>query len=89
MSNILVAHVFVGLWMLYLLVSQRWPELIARAARRWRSPDRLWNYTTGVELGIGSTLSWWPYIGAMIRMAPNRRTVVLPVLLGMGARCRC
>src|SRR5208282_3932088 len=27
-SNILFAHVFVGLWMLYLLVSHRWPELI-------------------------------------------------------------
>jgi NCS1 family nucleobase:cation symporter-1 len=29
LSNVLVAHVFVGLWMLYLLVSQRWPDLIA------------------------------------------------------------
>lgn len=83
-SNILFAHVFVGLWMLYLLVSHRWPELMA-ARPALASPDRLWNYTTGVELGIGSTLSWWPYIGAMIRMAPDSRTVVLPVLLGMGA----
>jgi len=84
MSNILFAHVFVGLWMLYLLVSHRWPELMA-AEPPAASANRLWNYTTGVELGIGSTLSWWPYIGAMIRMAPNVRTVVLPVLLGMGA----
>ena len=84
MSNILFAHVFVGLWMLYLLVSHRWPELLAAHPALAR-PDRLWNYTTGVELGIGSTLSWWPYIGAMIRMAPDGRTIVLPVLLGMGA----
>jgi NCS1 family nucleobase:cation symporter-1 len=83
-SNILVAHVFVGLWMLYLLVSRRWPELLA-AAPAAASPDRLWNYTTGVELGIATTLSWWPYLGAMIRMAPNARSVVLPVMLGMGA----
>ncbi len=83
-SNILVAHVFIGLWMLYLLVSRRWPELIAaRPAAAGSNP--LWNYTTGVELGIGSTLSWWPYIGAMIRMAPNGRTIVLPVMLGMAA----
>ncbi len=33
-SNILVAHVAVGLWMLYLLVSRRWPELRRRGARR-------------------------------------------------------
>jgi nucleobase:cation symporter-1, NCS1 family len=83
-SNILVAHVFIGLWMLYLLVSHRWPELIA-AQPLHAAPNRLWNYTTGVELGIGATLSWWPYIGAMIRMAPNGRTIVLPVMLGMAA----
>jgi NCS1 family nucleobase:cation symporter-1 len=83
-SNILFAHVFVGLWMLYLLVSHRWPELSA-ARPASAGSARLWNYTTGIELGIGSTLSWWPYIGAMIRMAPNMRTVVLPVMVGMCA----
>ena len=83
-SNILFAHVFIGLWMLYLLVSRRWPELMA-AQPAAASPSTLWNYTTGVELGIGATLSWWPYIGAMIRMAPNGRTIVLPVMLGMAA----
>jgi NCS1 family nucleobase:cation symporter-1 len=83
-SNILFAHVFVGLWMLYLLVSHRWPELLA-ARPALAGADRLWNYTTGVELGIGTTLSWWPYIGAMIRMAPDGRTVVLPVMIGMCA----
>jgi nucleobase:cation symporter-1, NCS1 family len=83
-SKILVAHVLIGLWMLYLLLSHRWPELAVAKPALARS-DRLWNYTTGVELGISSTLSWWPYVGAMIRMAPNARTAVLPVMLGMGA----
>jgi nucleobase:cation symporter-1, NCS1 family len=83
-SNILVAHVFIGLWMLYLLVSRRWPELMAAQPAN-ASSNHLWNYTTGIELGIGATLSWWPYIGAMIRMAPNGRTIVLPVMLGMAA----
>lgn len=83
-SNILVAHVLIGLWMLYLLVSHRWPELMAARPSLAR-PDALWNYTTGVEIGISTLLSWWPYIGAMIRMAPNGRTVAVPVMLGMGA----
>jgi NCS1 family nucleobase:cation symporter-1 len=83
-SNILAAHVPIGCWMLYLLVSRRWPEL--RVAHPvMASPDRLWNYTTGVEIGITATMSWWPYIGAMIRMAPNARIAVVPVMLGMGA----
>jgi NCS1 family nucleobase:cation symporter-1 len=81
-SNILFVHVFVGMWMLYLIVTRRWPELIA-ARPALAASQHLWNYTTGVELGIGTTLSWWPYIGAMIRMVPNGRTAVLPVMLGM------
>jgi NCS1 family nucleobase:cation symporter-1 len=83
-SNFLVLHVLVGLWMLYLLVSHRWPELVAAQPAMAR-PDRLWNYTTGVEIGISSLLSWWAYIGAMIRMAPDGRTAAVPVMLGMGA----
>jgi len=83
-ANFLVLHVLVGLWMLYLLVSHRWPELVA-ARPTLASPDPLWNYTTGVEIGISSLLSWWAYIGAMIRMAPDGRTVAVPVMLGMGA----
>jgi NCS1 family nucleobase:cation symporter-1 len=83
-ANVLVLHVVIGLWMLYLLVSHRWPELQA-AKPSMASPDLLWNYTTGVEIGISSLLSWWAYLGAMIRMAPDGRTVAVPVMLGMGA----
>ena len=83
-SGILVVHVFIGLWMLTLLVSRQWPALLAARPTLAR-PDALWNYTTGVEIGISSLLSWWAYIGAMIRMAPNGRTAAAPVMLGMGA----
>jgi NCS1 family nucleobase:cation symporter-1 len=83
LSNVLVAHVFVGLWMLYLLVSQRWPDLVA-AKPALAHPDPVWNYTTGIEIGICSLLSWWAYIGALIRMAPDGRKIALPVMVGMG-----
>jgi len=84
LSNILVLHVFVGLWMLYVLVRHRWPELVA-AQPTLAHTDTHWNYATGTEIGIVSLLSWWAYIGAMIRMAPNGRTIAVPVMLGMGA----
>jgi NCS1 family nucleobase:cation symporter-1 len=83
-SNFLVFHVFVGFWMLYLLVSHRWPELVTARPPLAR-PDRLWNYTTGVEIGISSILGWWAYIGAMVRMAASGRAAAVPVMLGMGA----
>jgi NCS1 family nucleobase:cation symporter-1 len=84
LCNILVLHVVVGFWMLYLVVSHRWPDLVA-AQPTLAHADRLWNYTTGTEIGICSLLSWWAYIGAMIRMAPDGRTIAVPVMLGMGA----
>ncbi len=82
-AKILVAHVFVGMWMLYILVSQRWEDL-STAVPAYASESAQWNFTTGVEIGIVSLLSWWPYIGAMVRMAPNGRTAALPIMLGMG-----
>lgn len=83
-AKILVAHVFIGMWMLYILMTQRWDDLQA-AVPAYASTEPLWNYTTGVEIGIVSLLSWWPYIGAMVRMAPNGRTAALPIMVGMGA----
>jgi nucleobase:cation symporter-1, NCS1 family len=83
-ARIVVAHVFIGLWMLYILMSHRWNEL-SHAVPPSAAPERLWNYVTGVEIGISSLLSWWPYIGSMVRMAPHGRTAALPIMLGMGA----
>lgn len=83
-SKLLVAHVLVGFWMLYIILSERWDEL-STAVPAAAAPDRLWNYTTGVEIGIASLLSWWPYMGAMVRMAPRGRTAAVPIMLGMAA----
>ncbi|HNB27574.1 MAG TPA: cytosine permease [Alphaproteobacteria bacterium] len=83
-SKILVAHVFVGFWMLYILLSQRWTDIEA-AQPAYSSGDPLWDYTTGVEIGLVSLLSWWPYIGAMVRMAPRGRTAAVPIMIGMAA----
>ncbi len=83
-AKILVAHVFIGFWMLYILLSQRWDD-IAAAKPAYASGDPVWDYTTGIEIGIVSLLSWWPYIGAMVRMAPRGRTAAVPIMVGMGA----
>ncbi len=83
-AKILVAHVFVGAWMLWIIVTNRWGDLEA-AVPAYASTSPLWNYTTGVEIGIVSLLSWWPYIGAMIRMAPSGRKAAVPIMVGMGA----
>lgn len=83
-SKILVAHVLVGLWMLYILVSKHY-DTLTTAVPSSASPDPLWNFMTGFELGVSPALSWWPYIGAMVRMAPNGRTAAVPSMIGLGA----
>jgi NCS1 family nucleobase:cation symporter-1 len=38
---------------------------------------------TGIEIGIASVLSWWPYVGAMVRQAPGARAATVPMLVGL------
>jgi NCS1 family nucleobase:cation symporter-1 len=73
----------VGLWMVYMLLTREGAAIEA-AKPAYASGNLLWDYTTGLEIGIVSLLSWWPYIGAMVRVAPNAHTATLPSMLGMG-----
>lgn len=72
-----------GLWMIYELVTQQGAALV-EAQPAYAADSRLWNYTTGIEIGIVSLLSWWPYIGAMVRVGSNAHKATLPAMLGMG-----
>lgn len=73
----------IGAWMVWMLVSTEF-ETIQAAKPAYASGDLQWDYVTGLEIGIVSLLSWWPYIGAMVREAPNAHTATLPSMLGMG-----
>lgn len=82
-SNILFFFIVgVGVWMIWLLLSRE-GAAIADATPAYAS-DPQWDYVTGIEIGIVSLLSWWPYIGAMVRVAPNAHTAAMPAMLGMG-----
>lgn len=82
-AKILVVHVLVGFWMVWLIVDQRWSDLMA-AAPQYASTDPVWNYTTGIELAIAPALSWWPYFGAMVRNAPSGRVATVPSMMAFG-----
>lgn len=73
----------VGLWMVYMLLTNEYTAIEA-AVPAYASGSLQWDYTTGLEIGIVSLLSWWPYIGSMVRVAPNAHTATLPSMLGMG-----
>jgi NCS1 family nucleobase:cation symporter-1 len=73
----------IGIWMVYVLLTQQW-DAIAAAQPAYASGSLQWDYVTGIEIGIVSLLSWWPYIGAMVRESPDAHTATLPAMLGMG-----
>jgi NCS1 family nucleobase:cation symporter-1 len=72
-----------GLWIAFMLLTNQ-SEAIAAAKPAYASGSLQWDYVTGIEIGIVSLLSWWPYIGAMVRQAPDAHTATLPSMLGMG-----
>ena len=63
----------IGLWMTWMLLTKQ-ADAIAAAKPSAASGSLQWDYVTGIEIGIVSLLSWWPYIGAMVREAPNAHT---------------
>lgn len=73
----------VGAWILFTLLTQN-AAALATAQPTSASEDSVWNYTTGIEIGIVSLVAWWPYIGAMVRVVPDAPKATLPSMLGMG-----
>lgn len=42
------------------------------------------NWTSAMEVLIASNLSWWPYIGTIVRTNPSARQSLWPVVIGFG-----
>ncbi|HEX5771015.1 MAG TPA: cytosine permease [Nocardioidaceae bacterium] len=72
----------VGIFLIVMLLARQ-SDALASAQPAYASAKRL-DYMYGVEIGLVSLLSWWPYIGSMTRQAPTPRVAVMPSMLGMG-----
>jgi NCS1 family nucleobase:cation symporter-1 len=72
----------VGAWLIAMLLLREGGAL-TDAAPAYASAKRL-DFSYGIEIGLVSLLSWWPYIGSMTRQAPRPRVAMLPSMLGMG-----
>lgn len=72
----------VGVFLIAMLLVKEGGTL-ADAQPAYASGKRL-DFQYGVEIGLVSLLSWWPYIGSMTRQAPSPRVAVMPSMLGMG-----
>jgi NCS1 family nucleobase:cation symporter-1 len=73
----------VGASLTWLLVSTH-QDAIAAAKPAYASGDPWWDYVTGVEILVATSLSWWAYLGAMSRQVPRASAAVLPSMAGLG-----
>ncbi|WP_423184981.1 cytosine permease [Arthrobacter sp. NyZ413] len=48
------------------------------------SGDNLLDYMTGIELLISTGLSWWPYVGGVLRNSAGTHTAIWPAISGLG-----
>lgn len=83
-SVIAVLVIVVGIWMFYMILSNFGLSAITSAVPAYAAESRLWNFTTGIEIGIISLIAWWPYIGGIVRVVPKTKDTTLPSMLGLG-----
>ena len=84
LSTILaIPTILVGIWMLYMIVNIFGFQAITDAKPAYSSSNLLWNYTTGIEIGLISLISWWPYLGGIVRIVPKTSQTTLPAILGL------
>ncbi|MFP7298390.1 purine-cytosine permease family protein [Neobacillus niacini] len=76
--------ILVGIWIFYMIVKNFGFQAIITASPLVPSGDPLWNYTTGIEVGIVSLMAWWPYVGAIVRISPKTSQTTIPSMLGLG-----
>lgn len=82
-QSLVVLIVGVGAWLIVLLISEH-SEAIASARPALASPDPWWNYVVGIEVLIATNLSWWAYLGAIVRHVRRPGQAILPSMLGLG-----
>lgn len=81
---IAILIILVGIWMLYMMVNKFGFQAIAAAQPPYASHSTIWNYTTGIEIGLVSLIAWWPYVGGIVRIVPKASQTTLPSMLGLG-----
>lgn len=77
-----VAIVAVGAWMIIMLIVKQGSAL--NTALPAYASDKQLDFQYGIEIGLVSLLSWWPYIGSMTREARTPSIAAAPSMLGMG-----
>lgn len=84
-TGIWIAVIVTGLavWLAVELVTGVGLQAVLDAAPLASTGDRATDVTLGIEVMIASTLSWWPYVGAITQRLSKKTSAAAPVILGL------
>jgi NCS1 family nucleobase:cation symporter-1 len=81
---IAVAVAATGAIVLFMLISQTGWDKITAGAPAYDTGDLHLNYTLGFEILVATVLSWWPYMGGIMRMGKSVSQALLPSMICLG-----
>lgn len=81
---IAVAVAATGLIVLFMLIAQTGWDKIAAGVPAYDTGDLHLNYSLGFEILVATVLSWWPYMGGIMRMGKSVSQALLPAMICLG-----
>lgn len=81
---IAVSVIVLSLVVLVMLFAKVGVSTVFSAPALAPSGDNLLDYMTGIELLVATALSWWPYVGGLLRLSTGTKTAIWPAIGGLG-----
>lgn len=81
---IAIAVAGTGIIVLGMLIAQTGWDKIAAGVPAYDTGDLHLNYTLGFEILVATVLSWWPYMGGIMRMGKSVSQALLPAMICLG-----
>ena len=81
---IAVAVAVAGAIVLFMLITQTGWDAIAAGQPAFATGNLHLDYTLGFEILVATVLSWWPYVGWIMRMGKSVSQALLPSMICLG-----
>ena len=81
---IAVAVTIAGVMVLVVLLTKEGWSTVAAGKPTYASGDLHLDFTLGFEILVATVLSWWPYMGGVMRMGKSSRQAMMPSMICLG-----
>ena len=81
---IAVAVTIAGAMVLIVLLTKEGWSTVAAGKPAYASGDLHLDFTLGFEILVATVLSWWPYMGGVMRMGKSSRQAMMPSMICLG-----